>query len=449
MSSPSNVNEENSCRPVFLSCFIKHDGYETNDFSLSNGKTNLQKSPTDAPTAFNSARSKSEKTILWDTGNIETLPDAANIFPLEWTRVSVDHHVSPNTIGRRVCDSLRDLSISIVSKKGHKLLAESFDRDVRFYIKLYKEKFDHVDGGSGNNKPTGNYRVMVELQKRRGCAASFGQMARTILQMAKNGHYEQEEEFSQSNGKDTFPSLPNYQPKITVAGVNEFHSKWDKEVSCPPSCDLRRTADLIRDKYMDSSLLGMQNLVFLSNSNTTNYETALRVANLVLEDYANGIDCDLGLSSLIKSFICADFCEENNILEDSFQEWYFSKMHYYALTVLANAMHTLSTFDGGLVSLHRIVSTERWLEEKNGLLSVLIYELNATAEKPHNAYQAMRCINVLFQVPAPEVHMKAMEWGASSAIWTARNIGQSCHSLLAHESELAMENSFSALKPGW
>eukprot|EP00957_Ditylum_brightwellii_P101996 7773920-Ditylum_brightwellii.AAC.2 len=91
------------------------------------------------PPQSKEAHKDSFMKTVWEIGRISTLPNAGDIFPLERSQVSVNGGVLPNTIGQRIIDCLKDLSISIASKRRYKLVAESLDRDIRFNIKLYKE----------------------------------------------------------------------------------------------------------------------------------------------------------------------------------------------------------------------------------------------------------------------------------------------------------------------
>mmetsp|Transcript_58529 Transcript_58529/g.87145 ORF Transcript_58529/g.87145 Transcript_58529/m.87145 type:complete len:453 (+) Transcript_58529:191-1549(+) len=450
-SLPTN-NYEGNDTAMFRSCMVqsRHSGNGSNHFLPSRGTEKAERKfsmSLSTPQQSKEANKDSFVKTVWEIGSIDTLPNAANIFPLERSRVSVNGGVSPNTIGQRIVDCLKYLSITIVSKRRYKLVAESLDCDVRFNIKLYKEKYDCDDVSSSEG-----YRVMVELQKKSGCSINFASIARTILQMAESGKYNRhyEEDILPPCGSPLSPP-PNKQAiedPLALALMRYRSSiEMEEENISFLSLDLKRTAASIRSNRMDLSLLGMKKLVFLTSTHITSNSTALFVAKLVLgNDVVDSKDDSLDLSSLIKSFVSVDICDEEDVKDNTFFGEYVNKMHYYALTVLANSMHVVwSSYGGEFGYLQQILCTDGWLEKKHGLLPRLIDKLVHSEKRPYDAYQVMRCLNVVFQVSSPKVNLKAMEWGAMSAIYSARDIGHSCHSLLERESELAMKTLINAI----
>mmetsp|Transcript_9699 Transcript_9699/g.14112 ORF Transcript_9699/g.14112 Transcript_9699/m.14112 type:complete len:435 (+) Transcript_9699:73-1377(+) len=417
----NNNSEEEAC--IFRSCLLQSNFNHSMHFSKhEKDKRKHCTVPCSDKRNSNKAEKPAGKTMAWEIGSIDSLPNAANIFPLERTRVSLDSSddSSPNEIGERIIRCLGDLSISVISTKGNKLLAQSIARDIRFYVKLYKEKSNRDD----------SYRVMVELQRRRGCSLSFIGVTRTILQAAKCGYFNHEEE----NTKPTFP----YHNEQTTVEVDEFHTDNEEETSSCFSSDLRYTLDLIMDDRMDLRLLGMQDLVFYTNSEHMNCANALRVASLVLQnhnDSGNSNDWSLGVDDFIQRFISFNnmFEDSNNEWNDDSRQWYLSKTRHCALTVLANSLHVVcsSTTDGGLVPSQLMTCTDT-------LLQILFHELNDTEKRPQDAYQAMRCMKVLFKVLPPEVLQKASELGAKSAVNSSLSTECYYRALLANESAAAV-----------
>mmetsp|Transcript_9696 Transcript_9696/g.14105 ORF Transcript_9696/g.14105 Transcript_9696/m.14105 type:complete len:435 (+) Transcript_9696:73-1377(+) len=417
----NNNSEEEAC--IFRSCLLQSNFNHSMHFSKhEKDKRKHCTVPCSDKRNSNKAEKPAGKTMAWEIGSIDSLPNAANIFPLERTRVSLDSSddSSPNEIGERIIRCLGDLSISVISTKGNKLLAQSIARDIRFYVKLYKEQSDHDD----------RYRVMVELQRRRGCSLSFIKVARTILHAAKHGHFNQKEE-------NTKPAFSSQSEKRTV-DVDGFHDNKEEETSSCFSSDLRYTLDLIMDDRMDLRLLGMQDLVFYTNSEHMNCANALRVASLVLQnhnDSGNSNDWSLGVDDFIQRFISFNnmFEDSNNEWNDDSRQWYLSKTRHCALTVLANSLHVVcsSTTDGGLVPSQLMTCTDT-------LLQILFHELNDTEKRPQDAYQAMRCMKVLFKVLPPEVLQKASELGAKSAVNSSLSTECYYRALLANESAAAV-----------
>merc|ERR1712170_309105 len=151
----------------------------------------------------------------------------------------------------------------------------------------------------------------------------------------------------------------------------------------------------------------MQDLAILTNAEITNRATALSVAKLVL---GSENDNDrLGLSDLIQSFVVRGsrlYTTNNNRWEDDTEQWYFERMHYYALTILANSLQVVWSdcfHNETKVYLQTNIDSERWLDEQNGILFRLIHELANVNKRLHHEYQAKRCINIIFQVLPAEV----------------------------------------------
>uniref|UniRef100_A0A6V2ABW7 KA1 domain-containing protein n=1 Tax=Ditylum brightwellii TaxID=49249 RepID=A0A6V2ABW7_9STRA len=453
MSKDERMNDEGVAGAVFRSVLLQ-PGQQQRDPMARHNSLNLPTyfpnenamgyknipCPSSAKTRSSNATTKTAKCVdetatSWVImGDIHSLPNAATIFPLEKTRVTLTG-ISPNEVAKRICDSLRDLSIQIILTKKNKLLAESID--IRFYIKLYRVENTKLDGASGD------YQIMVELQKRRGDSLSFKNVARTILKAAKNGNNVAS---CKNNGTPRLPPLFYDENKETVVEAkHDFFTDLEKKGNLSftdttfSSCDIKYNADLLMGERMDGCLLGMQDLALLTNADSTNHATALFVARLILQNDNGGDkrDWPFGLDEFIQKFITFDnlYNENGNDWDgdnDNTESWYHRKIRYYALTVLSNSLNIVA--DGSSEEEGCCITTDVGM----ALIPVLIRELNDAKKRPHDAHQAMRCINVLLGISPPEVLTKAMELGFPSSIQSSLDVGRCCHSLLAKESEVAM-----------
>eukprot|EP00565_Helicotheca_tamesis_P002480 CAMPEP_0185724828 /NCGR_PEP_ID=MMETSP1171-20130828/1203_1 /TAXON_ID=374046 /ORGANISM="Helicotheca tamensis, Strain CCMP826" /LENGTH=391 /DNA_ID=CAMNT_0028392769 /DNA_START=112 /DNA_END=1287 /DNA_ORIENTATION=+ len=352
------------------------------------------------------------KLKLWNNDDIDSLPDADNVVPLEKTRISIDG-TTPRKVMLSICRCLHDMSIAIIPKRN-KLLAESLD-SVQFYIRLYKEKF--------NTK----YRVMVELQRKRGDSLSYCKIARVILHVLKHG-----DDF---NGTLSIGcSLSIHQPKLKFVRFATVDS-IDIESNIPEN--LHTAVNMLRDTHLDTNLNGMESLFFMTKEDSTMPPTNLYVAGVILQGGAG--DSEYLKTEIEKSIRCKHSpgrdqeYEDDDDLLDGFEPQCRKTMHHYALAVLANSLHIWSKHNINMVP---VIHSDKWLGH-NGLLCALINELSRAEEHPHDAYQAMRCLNTLLRVSS-QVWSRAVELGAPSAVISSRLVGRRGHALLAEESESAM-----------
>eukprot|EP00957_Ditylum_brightwellii_P034401 2609515-Ditylum_brightwellii.AAC.1 len=84
-----------------------YSGQDDNHFlpsrGVKKGERKFSMGPSIPPQSKGANNDSFVKTV-WEIGSIENLPNAANIFPLERSRASVNGGVSPNTTGQRIVD---------------------------------------------------------------------------------------------------------------------------------------------------------------------------------------------------------------------------------------------------------------------------------------------------------------------------------------------------------
>ena len=174
---------------------------------------------------------------------------------------------------------------------------------------------------------------------------------------------------------------------------------------------------LKKDQY-DAHILGMESLVQLTKASSTT-----KVARALFQGHV--LDTIL---SLIQSWRMHQEDKDDNVIPEMEKD-YFAMMHRNALTVLANCLSALEQAS----ELHQVLSTQDRLIADE-LLSVLINELGSAEQRPHDAWQACRCLKTLLR-SSKETKMRAVDLGAPIAVTSAYNEGALTHLHLEEECE--------------
>jgi len=248
-------------------------------------------------------------------------------------------------IAERIAECLRTQSIT-ASFDDNKAVAETACH-TQFYIKLFED--DH--------------QLIVEVQRRTGCSYTFHQCSKAVLRAAKG-----EEPCRRAMQRFTVPDVIRNREETT---------KVNDEV-------MERSFDLLKSNRVDSKLLGVQNLVKLSENVPLGDQLTI-IINLVLMRPDE---------------------------DDSFA----TMLRRDALTVLANSLALTHPAD--------LVSDE--------LIRTLIADL--TDNDLHTAHQAARSLTSVCQCKGLKQLVAKM--GASSATLRAQQEGHSRHEMLERETRL-------------
>jgi hypothetical protein len=238
-------------------------------------------------------------------------------------------------------------------------------------------------------------QVVVEVQRRSGCCFLFHQAAKSILCAAKGMKPQR---------------LPTFKiPECVKAKVNfSFEDSTEEAVQIASGL-------LKKDRY-DAHLLGMESLVQLTKGATSTKAAHALFHGQVLDN----------ILSLIQSWRMHHEDMDVCVVSDTEKD-YFAMMHRYALTVLANCLNALeqaSELEQLLGTQYRLVADE--------LLSVLIDELKNAEQRPHDAWQACRCLKTLLR-SSKDTKMRAVGLGAPKAATSALNEGACTHLHLEEE----------------
>lgn len=318
----------------------------------------------------------------WIVQELRELPEgyvlsAMNVYVKEGT---------PQQVANRICNAMRSLSITILRSKEldetNALLAES-KSGVKFVIRLFRE----------------NNMVVIELQRQRGCSLEFREAARTILRCAKG--------FQQQVSHTTRRfAIPNSLPKRSrEVYKNHIHD------------DIRIACNMLYSAKLDAQILALESMEKL----TKDKEAKGIAAKEVLENY----ECLRHLLFLLDF----DKADENSPRERNLN--CVPTLRRKILGVIANSCEAISD-----VQLKEILSKHAYDLKAKAFLSILMRSLEDASIRPHDAFEAVRCLRYL--LVSEEVENTIIEMSALDAISSARRTGISSHEGLEQESAKLM-----------
>jgi hypothetical protein len=326
---------------------------------------------------------------VWDVKgqDLELLPLD---FPLERTHREINDDASK--VAARISDALRALSIE-TEFDCEKAKAKCKTNDcVCFRIRLY--------AGSESGEP-----VIVEVQRRNGCAASFMRSCRSILDAAE--------------GKDAVrkKSLPPFMQK-PIGQMKCIQSITP--VLVKPANPLDNVMNLLRSKKRDSNILGLENLCFLTDPYQTTPAVAIQVSQRVIIDDE--------LREEIRALTERDVF----YLDDEGQSNHTDQMRHLALNIFANGLAVCSK-DG---CLKEAVKKQKWFSDH--LIPSLLDELKRADSSANNAYQSACCVQSLISC-SDVAKQLVVDNGGVSILEQAHAFGTRRHELLADETRLCLK----------
>eukprot|EP00978_Attheya_sp_CCMP212_P003575 scaffold7494_cov55-Attheya_sp.AAC.7 len=338
---------------------------------------------------------------------VESLMKLSSLYPLERTRISVKT-AELSIIAERIVTCLRKLSIVAATA-----IAET-SGDVTFFIRFYLEE---------------NNTIMVELQRKCGCTMVFRRAARVILRAAAGL-----EDANPSLALRKRPNRPllkrSERPSIPIKDGDEkeavsFVTSENEQGGA--AIALEFVDDMMKKDRLDANLLGIESLLLLTKVDTVGNSTATIAARAVFGSRR-------GYNEIYEQVTRA--LEFPDDLCDALTGRHAQRMRSHALTILANSLEILLKHDKN--ELRAIMHRQGWLLEGN-LLTKLLSELSDSEIRPHDAHQAARCLNTIITISS-EGKARAIELGAPSIVSGSQRVGYCCHSLLAYESENAINS---------
>lgn len=315
---------------------------------------------------------------------VQELPELSPDYTLLRTNVYVKDS-SAQLVANRICNVLRASSISIddliISEEGNYLEVET-RQGTRLSIRLFGD----------------NDMVVVEVRRLMGCTFDFRDASRTILRASKGVQ----------QGERSFPprrfSIPPTIPKRS----RESHHKCIND-------DFQSAYTMLQSEKCDIQILAIESMEKMMKSCGAQDV----VAKLILWN----CDCLKRLVSLLESCDGAD--------QSGLESGHSSILRRNILGVVASSFEAISESD----------LTEVLSMEGNGLiarpfLSSLLSCVQEAISKPHDAFEAVRCLRYL--LTSKDVEAAMMEMSAMDVISSARSAGINCHQGLELESNKLM-----------
>ena len=260
-----------------------------------------------------------------------------------------------------------------------------------------------------------NVGVIVEVRKKRGCSYRFHKMARSILRAAQ-GITEN------MAGRQRKLVSSNLARKKISSNLAPCHFSVEHTMDLA----LESASSLLKKDRLDANLLGLESLVFLTDAESTGSPKALHASRAVLcEDVRPE-----GLKTSIKAFIQND---NRSHCQGAHEDHCSAMMRSHALAILANSIFCLSQNESELCT---IVNDKEWISS-DGFLGNLLEEIGHADTRPHDSYQAARCLNIIMSASS-NFKEHAMKLGASNKLEMSYGVGNCRHALLASASKAAL-----------
>jgi len=335
--------------------------------------------------------------MLWDvkSENLGMVPD----YPLERTHREI-HDTDVSQVANRIAEAVRTLSISTkFDNENAKAKCKTGDL-VSFRIRLYA-------GGEGGQP------VVVELQRRSGATSSFMRSCRAILEAAEGG------ETKAPPSLPPFLNLPAREMKCLKSVQMETSTEKD-------ACEaLELALGLFREKNIDSNILGLENMCFLTDPVKTSPVTARATSmRLILGNEKNEIREDVGALLQTDVFPAEPEDEYNNHKE---------QLRHHALVLFVNTLDVCSK-DGSLADA---VKSEEWFGVF--LIPTLIHYGKRARDCAKNAHLAVSCLSSL-AICSDCARQLVVENGGVEALQEAHNFGVQQHELLAEEARRCLDS---------
>lgn len=317
---------------------------------------------------------------------LQKLPELPADYTLVRTNVYVKNS-SVQSVVDRITKELRASSFSIDSKgmdDENSLLVET-PNGTKLVISLFGQ----------------NEMIVVEVRRHSGCSFQFRDAAKSILRASKGLNKQQ---IPISSRKF---SIPLALPKRSIEAQREC-VRDDFEISYK----------MLLSEKVDAHLLALENMGKMTSG--TNHGTQDAAAKLVLGNR----DCLKRILSLVDIYN-----KDRSML--GMESCYNSILCRKVLQVLANSCEAINKCD-----LADILSTTNHDLKSRSFLSLLLTSLHEASSRPHDAFQAARCMRCL--LVSKEVESLLVEMSVFDAISSAHNVGLTFHQDLERESNQLM-----------
>lgn len=330
-------------------------------------------------TVSSQSKTSSSSHRRWEVRELSALPAD---YTLVATNVFVKDGSSAQVIADRICKALKVFLISIDSKNSEEnsLVVET-QHGLKLDIRLFGR----------------NNIVVVEVRRRAGCSFEFRDAAKTILRSSEG--LVGKDLLSIQKRRFTIPcSLPRRSPGAYHECVQD---------------DFKIAYSMLHSTKADENMLALESLRQMIKSSEANE----LVAKLVLGNN----DC------LKQLLVLLDSNNKNKFISGMESSRKSSIMSRKILEILANACESITERD-----LAMILSMNDYRLKSRSFLTLLLSPLHEASRRPHDAFQAVRCLRYL--MISKEVQSLMVELSAKDVVSSACVAGFTCHEELEQES---------------
>merc|ERR1712003_544115 len=254
--------------------------------------------------------------------------------PLERSAVFVEN-VTTQEVAKRISEILHERSIEATYNDEKAKVKCVTEEGVEFRVRLYRGRGNFARG------------IIAEVQRRFGASSNFQTEINAILDAVQ--------------GKKTIKAPAKSTISMLPAEISDEEDDYEPDDG---SSAMRMVFTMLNAPSPDSTYLGLQTLMSLTNSNKIGIDTARKVSNKLMQ-----IDSVVGGKVL-------------GILLDNREEETF-KIRAMAMSILANALNNMT------------VGLEPWIKEQ--IRPLLLDELKHAEKHPRVAFQAARCVERLLK----------------------------------------------------
>jgi len=339
-----------------------------------------------ANSCSNKKRGLNESSPIVHRWRVQELSALSADYVLTRTNVYVND-ASPQEIADRICLALKTLSIAINDSSN------SFDEENDLHlethqgVKLVTRMFNDND------------MVVVEVQRHAGCAFEFRDVAKSILRSAKGLQLKR----LPASRRYT---IPHTLPKRSL----EMHHKCIRD-------DFQIAYTMLHSNKSDAQVLALESMEKMTKS----CEGRDIAAKSVLGDYS----CLKQLLSLLGTY------NNNELASSEMKSIHSSVLRRKIFGVIANSCEAISECE-----LADILSSRDNDLKTRSFLTMLLVSLQEAPVRPHDAFEAVRCLRHL--LISKEVESAMIDMSAMDVITTAHSAGLVSHQGLEQESTKLM-----------
>ena len=247
--------------------------------------------------------------------------------------------------------------------------------------------------------------TVVEVQRTSGCSFLFHQTAKAVLRAAKG------------------LSAVSTKPRLAIPDCIPKETEQERKDCLAEGLDI--AASLLREDAIDAHVMAIESLVHLTR--------VCKCHGYAAQKILSNADLLSTLLSLIETSSMSGNSSQTSLSE--VEEEHISLMRRHALNVLSTSLCSLKQHG----KLQEILHEQETLLS-DSLVAALVDFVSNADEQPHEACQAIRCLQTLTEASS-SCRRRALEMGVDAAVSHAQQEGLCRHAQLedcSHKLRLSM-----------